>query len=347
MPPLPSDPLVLVRYLQKAARRAGNAQVVEVLEEASAEYEFQTDGFDQEFALMNVTLDADSFLSVDDSSDSIEDLLSSWARRATTTYKPEVRGVRLGLRFDDGGPVPLSVSAKDEVRLWKPGYFRLFLSHSSLQKVAVADLKKALSQLQVDAFVAHEDIEPTKRWEQEIRLALASCHAITFLSTREAQESVWCNQEVGWGLGRGLLVQSVKFDCEPRGFAGADQALASKWTDLPALARSLVEIFSKHERSQAAMHEPMVSLLETAGSWARARFAATLIDGFDGLDRDQVHRLLSAVTKNTEVSEAWEVPEILERVARRHGVTPGQQIPLKAGLKLSASDDEYDPFADS
>ena len=48
---------------------------------------------------------------------------------------------------------------------WKDNYYRLFLSHISSYKKETAELQEALDYYGITAFVAHEDIEPTKEWQ--------------------------------------------------------------------------------------------------------------------------------------------------------------------------------------
>ena len=51
---------------------------------------------------------------------------------------------------------------------WKTGHLRLFISHISEMKVDVADLKTWLHAYNISGFIAHVDIEPTKKWQGEI-----------------------------------------------------------------------------------------------------------------------------------------------------------------------------------
>ena len=59
-------------------------------------------------------------------------------------------------------------------RFWPNGRYRLFLSHVSSHKVAVSKLKDELDLRGVSAFVAHQDIEPSLEWRNEIELGLRS-----------------------------------------------------------------------------------------------------------------------------------------------------------------------------
>lgn len=47
-------------------------------------------------------------------------------------------------------------------KFWKPNTYRLFISHISAHKKVCSALATSLSNLNISAFVAHIDIEPTK-----------------------------------------------------------------------------------------------------------------------------------------------------------------------------------------
>jgi hypothetical protein len=49
---------------------------------------------------------------------------------------------------------------------WTDGMFRLFISHRNEQKRFATDLRTRLSRWGVDAFVAHDQIEPTQVWQE-------------------------------------------------------------------------------------------------------------------------------------------------------------------------------------
>jgi hypothetical protein len=65
-----------------------------------------------------------------------------------------------------------AVVAPDSVsRIWGDKGFRLFLSHKSEVKKETAELKEKLGRFGVSAFVAHEDIKPSRAWQTEIENA--------------------------------------------------------------------------------------------------------------------------------------------------------------------------------
>jgi hypothetical protein len=97
-------------------------------------------------------------------------------------------------------------------RLWTDGDFRLFLGHKAEVKREAASLKDALRYYGVSAFVAHEDIHPTKEWQDEIENALATMDGFVALMTSGFHDSDWTDQEVGYALARGVPIIAVRLE---------------------------------------------------------------------------------------------------------------------------------------
>ena len=116
-------------------------------------------------------------------------------------------------------------SESDDGRLWGTGRPRIFLSHRAEQKKTATTVKEELGKLGAAAFVAHEDIEPTKEWQTEIERALGSMDVLVAILTTGFRESHWTNQEIGVAIGRGVPVISVRLGEDPVGFVGKHQAL--------------------------------------------------------------------------------------------------------------------------
>src|SRR5208283_2782050 len=93
---------------------------------------------------------------------------------------------------------------------WAPGHFRLFVTHVSAAKRGAHSIKAALAEYQIAAFVAHDDIEPTREWQAEIESALRTMDALTAIITPDFISSRWCDQEVGIAIGRGKLVVPLR-----------------------------------------------------------------------------------------------------------------------------------------
>ena len=113
---------------------------------------------------------------------------------------------------------------------WREGFYRMFISHLTIDKLSATNLKKHLVKYGVDCFVAHEDIEPSKLWQAEIEKALASMHFLCAIITPDFYQSRWCDQEVGVALGRAIPTLSIKKGAAPHGFIEKYQAINAKST---------------------------------------------------------------------------------------------------------------------
>jgi len=115
----------------------------------------------------------------------------------------------------------------DPFDIWPPGRIRLFFSHTAAHRDLVGSVAVALRNWPFACFVAHEEIEPSLVWQEVIESALATCQALVAFVTDDFRTSRWCDQELGWALGRGLVVIPVRLTVDPNGFAGSIQAVPS------------------------------------------------------------------------------------------------------------------------
>jgi hypothetical protein len=63
-------------------------------------------------------------------------------------------------------------------RIWGDAGFRVFLSHKAEVKKETTVIKDGLRLFGISGFVAHEDIHPTKAWQEEIENTLASMDGV-------------------------------------------------------------------------------------------------------------------------------------------------------------------------
>lgn len=206
------------------------------------------------------------------------------------------------------GPKPKPAESQTE-HLWRPGLFRLFLSHVSAHKVAIAGLKNDLLLRGISGFVAHEDIAPSLEWESEIDLALRSMDALLALLTHEFHSSKWTDQEVGFALGRGVLVIPVRLGLNPYGFIGKVQGLAGSLEQSEDMADTLVQTLLNHPSTQRAMRKALVSALQSAFSYDNARKLSRIIARVKDFTDEEKRDLQHACKDNNQVADANGVPE--------------------------------------
>ena len=220
---------------------------------------------------------------------------------------------------------------------WEDERFRLFLTHVDTQKQAAHSLKSCLRLYGVDAFVAHDDIQPGKEWQVVIESALHSCDALAGLLHEGFRESDWCDQEVGIALGRGIAVVPIQFHLLPYGFFGSVQAVNNAATQQPKmLAWNLVGILLKDKRTSEKLTEAIVDELACAGSYIQAnRLSKILAEEAPLLSKDQAERLRTAEKENDQLQGAFDFDGYLSSIEDKIDATHGMSTRV---------DSEAEPF---
>ena len=187
-----------------------------------------------------------------------------------------------------------SIATATSRRIWGEEGFRLFLSHKSEVKKETSELKDQLQMFGVSCFVAHEDILPTKAWQNEIEVALASMDGFVALMTTDFHESDWTDQEVGFAFATGIPMIAVRLGKDPYGFIGKFQALSCEWS---TAAKEIVRILINDDR----MFSAYVSALRKCQSWESGNTLAHALLGVEKLNRNQVNDLVSAYNETKKL----------------------------------------------
>jgi len=224
-------------------------------------------------------------------------------------YPVENRALSAGQRMS-----PPEVDVK---RVWGASKFRLFLSHLSADKVLVSSLKSELAMRGVSAFVAHDDIEPSLKWKAEIECALRSMHALAAILTPSFHESKWTDQEIGWALGRGLLVLPVRMGIDPYGFFGENQGIPGDKKPAISLASEIVRALLVNPQTHGEMKRAVVRSFQSASTWDEAKALKNVISQIDDFADEEASAILLACEENPEVKHAFGVPEAIKRKFNR------------------------------
>lgn len=164
----------------------------------------------------------------------------------------------LEVEHDYAAPSEISSS---ESSFWLPSHFKLFLSHISEFKVKTSQLQGALRPYGISAFVAHEDIEPTKEWLTEIEKALFSMDSLVAILTPGFNDSKWTDQEVGVAVGRDVLIISIRKGLDPYGFIGKYQGMQGEGKTIGQVADIMFQILANHTKTKGKMAGSIVDLI--------------------------------------------------------------------------------------
>jgi hypothetical protein len=208
----------------------------------------------------------------------------------------------------------LAPSDNELGRIWKQGSFRLFLSHVSAHKIGVSKFKSELNRWGIAAFVAHEDIEPTEIWRTEIELALCSMDALTALVTSDFHSGDWTDQEIGWAIGRGLLVVPMRLGSDPYGFFGKYQGISGNLESPGTLAKDVVKILLKKTQTHDAMRKALIEAFCKAPSFDCVKMLWGIIGQLKDFTDQEKELIKKARIENSQIDGTFYVPGEIDRL---------------------------------
>lgn len=221
-------------------------------------------------------------------------------------------------------PHGYTVTTSNEVResnFWESNHFRLFLTHLSSFKVTTAALQSALRSYAISAFVAHVDIEPTKEWQDEIEAALYSMDALAAILMPGFKESNWTDQEVGFALGRGVLIVPIIKGLTPYGFLGKYQGLKADGQTVAEVASEVFDILSTSPKTRnrllACVVDSMLAattdkdFMEKMDSFARVK----------DVPASYYERLREGAQRSPVLNENLSYRALVDAFLEQHGLT--------------------------
>lgn len=128
---------------------------------------------------------------------------------------------------------------------WADGQLKVFVSHLSSNKERMSQMKAELAPWGVSAFIAHEDIEPSREWMDEVEAGLGTMEVLVAVVEPGFKESDWCAQEVGFALGRKIDVIPLRAGFDPFGFFGKFQGIQIKGKRPKEVAVEIVRLLLK------------------------------------------------------------------------------------------------------
>jgi hypothetical protein len=224
----------------------------------------------QEWGDIDLTLEEFSCLTMDQWDGDRESYVLAMLRPCDDEVLMQLDGY---LHPKAGAPAqPQPRAFADPASPWAGSGIRLFLSHEHQHADHAGRIRYALARRSVDAFVAHDSIEPTEEWKRVILNALHSCDACVAFLTPEFPRSKWCDQEVGFCIARDRMVIPVDHGQTPYGFLGDFQSLKvrdSQGEDDVALA--VFELLVRKPQTRDLMAQALVQRWRDTASYDQAR----------------------------------------------------------------------------
>ena len=223
-------------------------------------------------------------------------------------------GQHLGMQLDNQD---VAAAAERDTPYWHGGHLKVFISHLTTEREQAANLQEGLRRYGLSGFVAHNDINPTTEWQVEIETALTTCDMLVALIHPGFVHSKWCDQEIGYALGRGIPVFAVRCGADPHGFVSRFQAFNGIGKTPIQISLELFKAAIDHKKLQDKMADIVVDLFINSNSFSAAKERIGYVERLNTWDKSYSNRLAKALKINSQISGSWGVPSQVDALLKK------------------------------
>ena len=178
-----------------------------------------------------------------------------------------------------------------------------FLSYQTNDKLVAGQIKSLLFKVNIEAFMAHEDISVSEEWRLKILEEITKADIFICLLSKSYIDSIWCLQESGIAaLRKKMTVIPLSLDGTiPPGFIGNVQS--AKIDPSHVFLDDLIPGFLKHDLTWGL--DIAVDWLGQSSSYrgAEERFQ-TILPYLQKMTDAQIKRLLEVTAQNNQIHHA-------------------------------------------
>lgn len=225
-------------------------------------------------------------------------------------------------QFTSQQPAQNSNTSNSNPTFWKEGYFRLFLSHISSFKETTAHLKDALLKYGITAFVAHEDIQPSREWQIEIETGLETMDAFCPLLIDGFRTSDWCDQEIGYAVARDVLIIPVRKRVDPYGFIMKYQGIQGEGKNIDQVAFAIFETIMNSQKTQQKLVQLICTLMSTSTEVSDAKNWLGILNKVENLPINPLRKLSNSIVDNSVLITKDSFIESLNELFDKYGIEP-------------------------
>ena len=209
----------------------------------------------------------------------------------------------------------------EEPTFWQRGFYRMFISHLTDDKILDGDLKRVLGTLGISYFVAHEDIDPTKVWQDEIVKALKTTDSLFAIVSPGLVNSKWCDQEVGFALGRDILWISLMHGERPYGILGMSQGVQCQGKDTNKVAVAIFDILCTNSKTKDNYTRCVADLFLQSTDTDKALTWLKVIDHFKNPEKSLFDYIRGHFNENAILTDI-PVMGSLNMILKKQGLPP-------------------------
>ncbi len=201
----------------------------------------------------------------------------------------------------------------------------VFITYSTKDKIVAGEIKRALVDAGLTAFLAHEDIRPSEEFIPVILDSLSSCDVFVPIFTEHFRPSDWAAQETGYAFAKDKLIIPVsvsgRADNTPYGFVGKFHSLnldpVKSYRGGEEVAETIVERGQEFPFKYRLVNG-LIEKLAVSGSFDTAGTRADLLAKVADMDNEQVNKLFQAVSQNDQIYRSRSASSSLKILYKRY-----------------------------
>ena len=186
---------------------------------------------------------------------------------------------------------------------------QVFLSYREDEegKEYASALREELAILGINAIMASRSIRPGAVWAQTILEHLEASSALLCIASRGYTDSAWCQQEIGWAIGRSIPALWIRYDSTEQsvGFLKDKQELrATNPVNEAEIARAVGAWLVREQKTQEEARDTFIRAFAGSSTYQQTRDIAHVLAALDSLTDDEWQQINDAAAKNRQVREA-------------------------------------------
>jgi len=166
-------------------------------------------------------------------------------------------------------------------------------------------IKRGLEYWGVDAFLAHEDIKPSKEWQEEIIENLRNCHVFMPLLTDHFRDSEWTDQESGMARIESKIIIPLSVDIQPYGFLGGYQAFKLDVGALDQSCEKILFVMRDHRELKTKVHDSFIRSFLGSTSFDEANARSKLLESLGPHSIRRVNEIISGFLVNSQIFDGF------------------------------------------
>ena len=168
-------------------------------------------------------------------------------------------------------------------------------------------LREELAILGINAIIASHSIRPGADWAQMILGHLVESSALLCIASRGYTDSAWCQQEIGWAIGRNIPALWIRYDSAEHstGFLKSKQELVpSEPLDEAEIARAIGAWLAAEDKTREETRATLLRALTFSSTYQQTRDIAHVLATLDSLTDDEWKQINDAAASNRQVRDA-------------------------------------------